>query len=119
MCKQPTVAMGHPKPSVSRASSRNETNNITCIPKHDDVNKKDTVTKNMNITDPRYPPNIIVIGDFTSSGLYICIPENINSVRIDDNTKDVALLTAGTKIGMLFKEISSSLPLKCRFYKSR
>lgn len=51
----------------------------------------------MNITDPRYPPNIIVIGDFTSSGLYICIPENINRVRMDDNTKDVALLTAETK----------------------
>lgn len=48
----------------------------------------------MNITEPKYPPKIIVTGDLVRSGLYICIPENINKVKIDDNTKDVALFTA-------------------------
>ncbi|CAH2102682.1 unnamed protein product [Euphydryas editha] len=32
----------------------------------------------MNITEPKYPPKIIVTGDLIKSGLYICIPENIN-----------------------------------------
>lgn len=36
----------------------------------------------------------MVIGDFTRIGLYICIPENSNSVNIEDIIKDVALLTA-------------------------
>jgi hypothetical protein len=51
----------------------------------------------MNMTEARYPPNIIVIGDFTNKGLYICIPENIRSANIVDNIKDVALLTAEIK----------------------
>lgn len=59
--------------------------------------KKDTVTKNMNIRDPRYPPKIIVIGDLVNKGLYICIPENISKVKMDDKTKDVALFTAEKK----------------------
>lgn len=36
----------------------------------------------------------MVNGDLTNRGLYICIPENIRSVNIDDITKDVALFTA-------------------------
>lgn len=55
----------------------------------------------MNIRDPRYPPNMIVSGDLVIKGLYICIPENINNAKIDDNTKDVALLTAEMGIRLI------------------
>lgn len=53
---------------------------------------------NINRIDPKYPPKIIVTGDLISSGLYICIPENISRVKIEDITKDVALFTAENEI---------------------
>lgn len=59
----------------------------------------------MNMRDPRYPPKMIVIGDLTIHGLYICIPENISRVKIDEMTKDVALFTAG----IIMKETISIL----------
>ncbi|KOB75405.1 Sialic acid synthase, partial [Operophtera brumata] len=50
----------------------------------------------MNITDPRYPPKIIVIGDFTSSGLYICIPENIKR----SSTPEIRIYEVGPRDGL-------------------
>lgn len=37
---------------------------------------------------------MIVMGERTSKGLYICMPENISKVKIDEIANDVALFTA-------------------------
>ena len=51
-----------------------------------------------------YPPNIVQICDDARGALYICIPENTRTVKIDDNTNDTPLLTAeGQERNTLFK----------------
>lgn len=44
-------------------------------------------------SEPIYPPRIVYICEEPSQALYICIPEKINTVKIDDNTNETPLLT--------------------------
>ena len=55
---------------------------------------KDTVSTRMKRTDHKYPPNIVCSCDEASHCLYICMPENINTVRTEASTNDVPLDTA-------------------------
>lgn len=58
----------------------------------------------MKSIDANHPPSIVCKGDDASQCLYICIPENNSTERIDESMNDVPLLTAKidkTKISRL------------------
>lgn len=56
---------------------------------------------NKNSTDPIYPPRIVWSCDDVNQVLYICIPENIITVNIDENRNDTPLVIAKSKRKMM------------------
>lgn len=68
------------------------------FPNNTDSKLPRAVKRNKNTRDPTKPPKIIWNLDEISQLLYICIPENKSTVRIDDKTKEALFVTAEMRI---------------------